>query len=131
MAELCEITGVVAETEGGIMKVRTEPDAACAGCGGKLICGSSGRLLTVQGDYPAGSKVRLELPFRSGFMLTFLLYMLATLAAIAFAALIYFFSGTEMLAAVGFILSVLVWFATATVLLKRYAAKKIKVTLIN
>mgnify|MGYP003623559491 CR=1 FL=1 len=122
----CDIEGVVTGTENGTVNVETVPAAACAGCAGRMLCGS-GRILRVQsgGAYLPGERVKLSIPHSSGLMISAILYGGGTALGVLFAALAYFVLGApEVAAALIFIVTELGWFSLGALRLRGFPRLK-------
>ncbi|MDR2869524.1 MAG: SoxR reducing system RseC family protein [Deferribacteraceae bacterium] len=119
----CDIEGLVVDNGDPYIHVKTTPASACAGCAGKMLCGS-GRILKVASKTPfsIGERVRLSVPHSTGFIISALLYGGGTLVGLIFALLAYYRWG-DTAAAVAFLTTIALWFGLVLIKLRGYAKK--------
>ena len=121
--------GTVVSQEDSTVKVRILASSACAGCHGRHACGSAEsspreiEVRNVQETFLPGEIVRISLLKKSGFQAVWVAYLVPVFLVLATLILAYTLTGSELMAALSSLLSLLPYYAIVF-LFEQYISRK-------
>ncbi|GAB7140790.1 hypothetical protein RsTz2092_07430 [Deferribacterales bacterium RsTz2092] len=127
---VCETFGLIEHTTAHSIYVRTEVSSACNGCRADAVCSSnSERIFKITppnaDTFSTGERVRIIISDNAGLTMVFGVYFLSAILAIFVAVVAHFITHSDVVSAVSFLISAMLFLVLSSYRLKGYAGSNI------